>query len=233
METIFPSFFTQNECPVLNIDMPSFNDLIGTKGLPINSIIDIYGSESAGKTAYVLHMIAEMQRKNHLIAYIDADHKLNYEYMEKEGIDIENLVVFNNNIGEEIIQFVKEMLKQKVFNLIVIDSLSSIISKNELDQPMDVYQKQTILNQVVKEIAGAVQNTNCTIIFISQLRSNKNIEVEVGKNAFNLYSSISIEMHKEDDLYDKEVKIGERLKLYTTKNKINTPFKQSFYDIIY
>lgn len=230
----FTSILEDISIPVFKTDLTSIKDLFGVDGIPKNKIIDISGDENSGKTAFVLHTIANLQKRDHFVAYIDADRKLNIDYIIKEGIDTEALFVINNNIGEEIEEFIINALKSKTFSLIVIDSIASIISNKEYDSSMEKEVKQSIINQVIKTAAEHINNSNCTIIFTTQFRSGKNnSEFIIGKKAFDLYSSISIEAKKESDIFSKEIKIGEKILLKTLKNKINSPFKKSYYDIIY
>src|SRR5216684_2122655 len=48
-------------------------DVIGCGGIPRGRIIEIYGPESAGKTAICLHIIACAQRQGGLAAIVDAE----------------------------------------------------------------------------------------------------------------------------------------------------------------
>lgn len=49
---------------------------LGVGGLPRGRIVEIYGPESSGKTTLTLQVIAEMQKKGGIAAFIDAEHAL-------------------------------------------------------------------------------------------------------------------------------------------------------------
>ena len=122
------SFLTvKRDTKTISLDCSSFKQLLNIDGFPKEQLIDIYGLEDSGKTAYILHIIAQLQKKDHFVAYIDADNKLNYNYMTYEGIDTENLVVLGSNKEKEVMDFITNVLSQKVFSLLVIDSLPAII----------------------------------------------------------------------------------------------------------
>lgn len=229
------SFLTvKRDTKTISLDCSSFKQLLNIDGFPKEQLIDIYGLEDSGKTAYILHIIAQLQKKDHFVAYIDADNKLNYNYMAYEGIDTENLVVLGSNKEKEVMDFITNVLSQKVFSLLVIDSLPAIISEKELNDSMAINHKQNVINEIIQKTANLIVGSNCTVIFISQLRNGLNGSlIEVGKKAFNMYSSISIKMEKQKDIFNEGNKIGERLNLIAEKNKLSTTLNNVHYDLLF
>lgn len=228
------NFFDDVNKDYTKMEVSAFNDLLEVKGLPKEKIIDIYGNENSGKTAFILHMIADLQRRDNFIAYIDCDNKLNIDYMDKEGIDSQTLLVYKDNIGEHIIDFIKDVLNKKIFTLLVIDSLPAIISEKELNNSMTEYNNQEIINQVIKITSELIQGSNCTVVFISQLRCNaEKQEIEFGKKSLSTYTSATIKFNLQEDLYQNSKKIGERIHLYSEKNKLGKPFNNTYFDILY
>ena len=56
---------------------------VGIGGLPKGRIIEVYGPESSGKTTVALHTVAEAQKQGGIAAFIDAEHALEIQYMQK------------------------------------------------------------------------------------------------------------------------------------------------------
>ena len=64
---------------------------LGVGGLPRGRIIEVYGSESSGKTTLALHCIAEAQKLGGYVAFIDVEHALDPTYAAALGVNLDDL----------------------------------------------------------------------------------------------------------------------------------------------
>jgi len=60
---------------------------------PVDGLVEVYGPESSGKTTLALHVVAEIQKKGGVAAYVDAEHALDPGYAKKLGVDIDELLI--------------------------------------------------------------------------------------------------------------------------------------------
>src|SRR3970282_2070348 len=58
----------------------SFDAALGVGGFPRGRVVEIFGSESSGKTTIALHVVAEAQKRGGMAAFIDAEHALDAKY---------------------------------------------------------------------------------------------------------------------------------------------------------
>src|SRR5215208_5269430 len=60
----------------------SIDYALGIGGLPRGLVVEIFGSESSGKTTLALHVIAEAQKTGVMAAFVDAEHSLYAQYAQ-------------------------------------------------------------------------------------------------------------------------------------------------------
>ena len=98
---------TTSRWPSLPTDLPTFDELVlGCGGMPDGRIIEIYGPESAGKTAFCLHVIGCAQRAGGLALFVDAEHALDLNHAKTLGVDVDNLIVSQPDYGEQALEVV-------------------------------------------------------------------------------------------------------------------------------
>lgn len=209
-------------------------DLILGGGYPEGRVIEMYGHESSGKTTIALHAIAEVQRRGELAAFIDAEHALDPYYARKLGVDVDNLLLSQPDYGEQALQIAEELAKTGAVKLIVIDSVSAMVPRAEVEGDMgDSFMglQARMMSQGLRKITGILAKTGTTLIFINQIRMKigvmfGNPETTTGGNALKFFASQRLEIRKGDKLLgaDKEQN-GYVCKIKTAKNKIFAPFK--------
>lgn len=209
-------------------------DLILGGGYPEGRVIEMYGHESSGKTTIALHAIAEVQRRWEIAAFIDAEHALDPHYARKLGVDIDNLLLSQPDYGEQALQIAEELAKTGVVKLIVIDSVSAMVPRAEVEWDMgDSFMglQARMMSQWLRKITGILAKTGTSLIFINQIRMKigvmfGNPETTSGGNALKFFSSQRLEIRKGEKLIgaDKE-QDGYVCKIKTAKNKIFAPFK--------
>src|ERR1700756_3776634 len=146
---------------------------LGIGGLPRGRIVEIYGPESSGKTSLALHVIANAQRAGGIAAIIDAEHALDPEYAQKLGVDTEALLVSQPDTGEQALEIMDMLIRSGAIDVVVIDSVAALVPKAEIEGEMGdshVGLQARLMSQALRKIAGALNQTKTTAIFINQLR---------------------------------------------------------------
>ena len=221
-------------------------------GFPGNQWNELIGEPSHGKTALALKTIAANQSLNpeHTTVWVAAEQWVP-EYAAMCGVDTTRVIVIETSIMEEAYQAVIQFAESKSVDAIVIDSLPALSPAPEMEKDMSeatVGRGALLTNKFFRVVGTAMKRSLIEDerpvlgLIINQYRMKIGVQHGdprttpggEGKNyAFFTRCEVKRDEWIEIGSGNNKVRVGQRIKVRTLKNKTAPPQRVAYFDFYF
>lgn len=227
---------------VISTQVPGIDDIIGRGGIPLGRLTIIHGAEGSGKTTLALHCVAETQKKNGVVVYIDKEYKLDPDYARQIGVDTSNLLIVQPPYLEKTFAVIERIIERgikwrkqtgvRVPILIILDSMNAAITKSQFLgewEDQHVSPQARVYSGALPKLMPKVFNEDVALVFISQTRQKIGVmfgegDTTAGGKAPKFYASLMTKVSRTGTDKTADKKTGSKVRVECVKNQIAPPF---------
>jgi len=215
-------------------------------GLPRGRIIELFGPHASGKSALALMTAAQVQRDGGVVAWFDLENAFDTTFANLLGVDVSKLLYVDDASAEDCIDAIIKLIETNVVDLVVVDSVSNMVPKEELDNDMGKIQvalQARVLSKGLRKLTAIVGRTRACVLFINQIRMKVGVmfgspETTSGGMALPFYASVRIKVFIKQGSRikqggDDSPIIGHRANIDVVKNRVGPPFGKGEFVIFY
>jgi len=244
-----PIIYKVNENEVIDVisfDYPDVDKASNCGGVPKGKLVEIFGSESGGKSFLSLKLIASAQKKGLPCCLVDAEQSFDPKWAKKHGVDVKSLYIINEPMSaEKILDYVILLCKSGAFGVVVVDSTAALIPSKELEGKVgdqDYALLARAMSKACRQIIAHCGSTGTICVLLNQIREKMNVmfgdaETTPGGRALKFYSHIRIKVTPGRKIKVKEGNservIARSSWVQFVKNKVASPYGQCTLEIVF
>jgi len=230
------------ELEIISTNSYALDHVLGCNGLPRGRIIELYGAESSGKSTLAMFLAAQVQKNGGKVFWLDAECSFSRKYAENVGVDTTNLILAQPTTGEEGLKMVRKMVGTNEIDLVVVDSVASLVPARELAGELtdaEMAQQARMMSKGLRMLTGTISKTNTVVIFINQTREKVGVyfgkkDTTPGGKALKFYSSLRLQVRRGTSIKNStDDVIGNVMHISATKNKVGLPFRSCELELYY
>jgi len=211
---------------------------LGVGGFVKGKLYELIGWEGSGKSTICGHAVANCQKQGGKAVYIDGEHSVDKAYFKAIGVNVDDMLIAQPSCGEEGFQIAEELIKTGEFDLVIIDSDSSLIPKSVIDGEIgdsSIGKKARLNNGAYPKLKSLLADHKTCMIVVSQWREKIGMmfgdsRITQGGHALKFYTDCRIDVSK-SFIKEGDETVGSTTKIKVIKNKMAPPFRASSFEV--